>query len=41
MRDLNNIFEYDGIVHEYYFPLIKSKLGYKEKDYKGFFPFGF
>ncbi len=33
MRDLNNIFEYDGIVHEYYFPLIKSKLGYKEKDY--------
>lgn len=34
MRDLNNIFEYDSIVHEYYFPLIKNKLGYKENDYE-------
>ena len=32
-RDLNNIFEYDAIVHQYYFPLIKSKLGIKEKNY--------
>ena len=34
IRDLNNIFEYDAIVHEYYFPLIKSKLGIKEKNYE-------
>ncbi|MBR4262307.1 MAG: recombinase family protein [Bacilli bacterium] len=34
IRDLNNIFEYDAIVHQYYFPLIKSKLGIKEKNYE-------
>lgn len=34
IRDLNNIFEYDSIVHEYYFPLIKNKFGFKEKDYE-------
>ena len=32
-KDLNNIFEYDALVHNYYFPLIKSKLGYEEKNY--------
>ena len=33
LRDLNNVFEYDALVHNYYFPLIKSKLGYEEKNY--------
>ena len=34
LRDLNDIFEYDAIVHEYYFPLIKNKFGVKEVDYE-------
>lgn len=34
LRDLNDIFEYDAIVHQYYFPLIKSKLGMKPRNYE-------
>lgn len=30
---LNEIFEYDGIVNSYYFPLLKNKLNVVEKDY--------
>ena len=34
LRDLNDIFEYDAIVHEYYFPLIKNKFNNQESNYE-------
>ena len=33
MSTLNRIFEYDGIVNSYYFPLIKNKINGYKKDY--------
>lgn len=34
LRDLNDIFEYDAIVHKYYFPLIRNKFNNQEFNYE-------